>query len=66
MATTAKSAPVLSEEEWLLVQELLDREHRELLTEVRHTYAREYRNRLKRRQEMAEALLKRLSADKPA
>jgi hypothetical protein len=65
MASAAKPAPFLSEEEWAVVYELLDREHRELLTVTRHTDKREYRNQLKHRLDIVSALLERVSALRP-
>lgn len=52
--------PVLEDAEWALVAELLEEERRELPKEIRHTYSRAYREQLRHRLQLIEALLARL------
>jgi hypothetical protein len=52
--------PVLDRQGWELVAELLERESRCLLTEMRHTSAREFRELLSARLRRVEALLSRI------
>ena len=52
--------PKLSEAEWALVRELLERELHELPGELHHTRLTSYREELKRRAEMVKNLLERL------
>ncbi len=52
--------PKLSEEEWALVIELLEREHGELPVEVHHTRNSRVRGDLHRRAQMVQELLNRL------
>jgi hypothetical protein len=52
--------PKLSEAEWALVRELLEREHHDLPAELHHTRVTSYREELKRRAEMVKSLLERL------
>jgi hypothetical protein len=52
--------PKLSEAEWALVMELLEREHHDLPGELHHTRLTSYREELKRRAEMVKNLLERL------
>ena len=54
----------LSEAEWDLVVELLERERAELPVEIRHTRLSNFRDELHRREAMVDDLLKRLR--KPA
>jgi hypothetical protein len=56
--------PKLSEAEWDLVVELLERERTELPVEIRHTRSSNFRDELHRREDMVGDLLKRLR--KPA
>ena len=58
--------PVFSEAEWDLVVELLRRELLELPSEIHHTHARDYRQRLVERRKMIEGLLERLGAQATA
>jgi len=51
---------VLSDEEWEIVLDLLERERRELPAEVRHTDNRAYRHRLEERLDTVEDLIRRL------
>ena len=56
---------IVSDEESRLILELVEREHKELLVETRHTDARDYRAGLRERLAAVEALQQRLqSADK--
>jgi hypothetical protein len=52
--------PQLSEAEWALVMELLEREYHDLPGEIHHTRLNSYREELKRRAEMVKNLLERL------
>lgn len=53
--------PRLSEAEWHLVMELLEREQSELPTEIRHTRVSSMREDLHHRAEMVQNLLGRLT-----
>jgi hypothetical protein len=57
--------PKLSEAEWALVRELLERELHELPAEIHHTRVTSYREELKRRAEMVKNLQERLRSPKP-
>jgi hypothetical protein len=50
----------LTNEEWEIVQDLLERERRELPSEVRHTDKRDYRHKLEARLDMVESMIKRI------
>jgi len=52
--------PELSEAEWDLVVELLERERAELPVEIRHTRTASVRDELHRREDMVRDLLARL------
>ena len=52
--------PKLSEAEWTLVIELLERELHDLPAELHHTRLTSYREELKRRAEILKNLLERL------
>lgn len=54
--------PHLSEAEWGLVIELLEREHNELPTEIHHTQTPSVRDELRTRQAAVRALLERVKA----
>ena len=54
--------PKLSEAEWALVRELLEREHHDLPAELHHTRVTSYREELRRRVETVKNLLERLRA----
>ncbi|OHB77683.1 MAG: hypothetical protein A2W31_16330 [Planctomycetes bacterium RBG_16_64_10] len=58
--------PQLSEAEWALVIELLQREHHELPTEIHHCRVANYRDELRHRHEMVKSLLERLQGKKTA
>ncbi len=58
--------PELSEAEWALMLELLQRERSELPVEIRHTRTSSLREELHRRQEMVQGLLQRLKKPTPA
>jgi hypothetical protein len=60
MSPTATHTPILSDEEWEIVIELLERESSVLLREVRHTDTAKMRELLKRRSVLVEAVLSRL------
>jgi hypothetical protein len=53
---------VVSDDELQLMLELVEREHKELLVETRHTDARDYREGLRERMEVVEALQQRLQS----
>ena len=53
--------PELSESEWALVANLLERERGELSVEIRHTRTSTVRDELRQRAEMVKDLLSRLS-----
>ena len=52
--------PKLSEAEWALVIELLQRERHDLPAEIHHTRVASYREDLRRRAAMVNSLLERL------
>lgn len=54
--------PHLSDAEWALLVELLEREQQELPVEIHHCRVNSYRDELHRRQEMVLGLLERLQA----
>ncbi len=54
--------PVLSDAEWALAVELLQREHHELPTEIHHCRVNDYRDELRQRRAMVKNLLERLQA----
>ena len=56
--------PTLSDAEWALVVDLLQREHHDLPAEIHHTRVASYRAELRRRHEMVHCLLERLQAKK--
>ncbi|MGA2619082.1 MAG: hypothetical protein ABSF26_15850 [Thermoguttaceae bacterium] len=58
--------PKLSEAEWALVIELLQREHHDLPGEIHHCRVASYRDELRRRHEMVRSLLERLQVTKTA
>ena len=53
--------PKLSEEEWMLVTELLEWEQDELPSEIHHTRTRSVRDELHHRKQVVDGLLKRLA-----
>jgi hypothetical protein len=52
--------PKLSDQQWELLVELLEREHNELPVEIHHTRNSAVREELHRRQEIVKELLERL------
>ena len=58
--------PKLSEAEWALMIELLQREHHDLPTEIHHCRVASYRDELRHRHELVRGLLERLQAKKTA
>lgn len=52
--------PKLSDAEWALMTELLQREHHELPNEIHHTRVASYRKELHLRHEMVRSVLERL------
>lgn len=57
--------PVLSETEWQLVAELLERERRELVPEIRRTDTGRYRHELMERLHTIEDLIARIKQAAP-
>ena len=62
MNPAAKFQPELSDAEWALIVELVQRERSELPPEIHHTRTMAMREDLHRRLELVENLLKKLSA----
>jgi hypothetical protein len=60
MSPTTTSQPILSDEEWRLVVELLERERTHLPIEIHHTTTRSFKEQLRQRLELLERLLERL------
>jgi len=56
----------LAKDEWELVLELLEREHKELHAEIHQTDSRDYRAKLSQRLDLVDRLLKILGPDKVA
>ncbi len=54
--------PKLSEAEWAVVIDLLEREYHDLPGEIRHTRIASYRDELKHRAEVVKNLLERLKS----
>ena len=54
------TSPLLTEEEWQLLRELLEDARRNLPSEIRHTDTTRVRHELQERLHTVEALLKRL------
>lgn len=52
--------PKLTEAEWALIVELLEREFEDLPVEIHHTRSATYREELRARREMVRSLLERL------
>lgn len=63
IARTDQSA--LSDAEWRLVIELLERERTLLPIEIHHTTARAYREQLRKRMELVETLLSKINPATP-
>ncbi len=57
--------PKLSDAEWALVIELLERERHDLPGELHHTRLASYRDELRRRSELVSNLLERLRTTQP-
>jgi len=51
------NATVLSEPQWKLLLDLLNREHRQLLVEIRHTDTHAYREELQKRLRLLESTI---------
>ncbi|MBI5085962.1 MAG: hypothetical protein HZB13_15360 [Acidobacteria bacterium] len=62
MAGTETEGYVLSPEEWELIAQLLEQKQRELLSEIRHTDKRTFREALRERLEQVESLLRHIPA----
>lgn len=60
MEAIVTEQPRLSQDEWRLVCELLERERRDLPAEIHHTRTTGVREELRRRLELIEGLLQRL------
>ena len=54
--------PVLTDQEWALLAELLEAEQRELPVEIRHTDSRAYKEQLLQRLRVVDGLMARLRA----
>ena len=63
METSAGCEPALSDGEWALVVELLERERGELPAELHHTRTTTMREQLRLRLDMVDSLLRRLRRD---
>ena len=61
MSPAITHQPTLSDAEWSLVIELLQRERSSLPIEIHHTTTRGFREQLRKRLEIVEALLTRLN-----
>ena len=57
--------PNLTEAEWTLIVELLQREQNELPTEIHHTRSSSLRDELRARRKMVDGLLQRLKTPEP-
>ena len=51
---------VLSEAQWTIVLDLLNREHKQLLIEIRHTDTHDFREQLQERLSLVEATIARI------
>jgi len=60
MAETSTAQPVLTEEDWALVAQLLRSEQDRLIREINHTATRNFRHLLHTQLEHAESLLNRI------
>jgi hypothetical protein len=60
MAEMNMEAPVLSQEEWALVAQLLENKQHVLLAEIRHTDKRAFRDALRERLGQVDHLLEKL------
>jgi hypothetical protein len=60
MQETTQAQPVLTEEEWALVAQLLDNKQRELLLGIRHSVRRAFRDELQRELKLVEGLRDRI------
>jgi hypothetical protein len=60
MVQTTHTPPVLTEEEWALVAQLLENKQRELLLGIRHSVRRAFRDELQRELALVEGLRDRI------
>jgi hypothetical protein len=60
MPQTTQAQPILTEEEWALVAQLLDNKQRELLLGIRHSVRRSFRDELHRELSVVEGLRDRI------
>ncbi len=60
MGATAQQAQAFSEAERQLIVELLERERKDLPSEIHHTNSSTYRDRLREREQLVDRLLGRL------
>jgi hypothetical protein len=60
MPETAKAQPILTDEEWALVAQLLENKQRELLLGIRHSVRRSFRDELHRELGVVESLRDRI------
>jgi len=63
MDIAEKPQPVLTEEEWDLVIELLERKRSELPIQIHHARARDFRDQLRKRLDLVDQLLQRLTPE---
>lgn len=60
MVQTSQTQPALTEEEWVLVAQLLEQKQRELLLGIRHSVKRAFRDELHRQLNLVERLRERI------
>lgn len=60
MAQSSQAHPVLTEQEWALVAQLLDQKQRELLLGIRHAVKRAFREELHRELDLVEHIRERI------
>ncbi|MBE7543037.1 MAG: hypothetical protein M9913_03115 [Bryobacteraceae bacterium] len=60
MPQIAKAQPILTEEEWALVAQMLENKQRELLLGIRHSVRRNFRDELQRELSLVEGLRDRI------
>jgi hypothetical protein len=65
MSPVVTGQPALTDAEWRLVTELLERERMQLPVEIHHTTARAYREQLRTRLHLVENLLTRINPAAP-
>lgn len=65
MAQLQDKPPALTHEDWALICQLLEAKQRELLSEIRHTDKRIFREALHGRLQQVDNLIKRVSTSDP-